>query len=410
MDGKIVNNILTLNFDMIATLAIAVLLLLLGYFLRKKITLLEKFCIPAPVIGGLIFAIIALILKETNVMTIKLDTTFQTPFMIAFFTIVGLGGSFSLLKKGGVTLIIYWLLCGVMSVAQNAIGVICAKLTGIHPILGVMAGAVSMEGGHGAAAAFGKTAESMGVTGASTVAIAAATFGLIAGGLIGGPIAKHLVDRNKLKAENVNMDSTETFEEVAGISNNTKITSNVLMVQIALIVVCMTVGTVVSGWFSKATGLVLPQYVGAMFVAVIVRNINDKLNFVNINYYVIDLLSNVFLGIFLSMALMSLRLWELAGLAGPLFVIVVAQVLFIIVYTTFIAFKLLGKNYDAAAMCAGMAGHGMGATPNAIANIGAVTEKYGSSPRAFLIVPVVGAFLIDLIGIPNIVWFMNMFI
>lgn len=409
MKAEMVDNILMLNFDMISTLTVAVLLLLLGYFLRKKVSLFERFCIPAPVIGGLIFAVLVLVLKSSNVLEVSLDTTFQTPFMIAFFTIVGLGGSFSLLKKGGITLIIYWLLCGIMAIAQNVIGVLVAKFTGLHPLLGVLSGAVSMEGGHGAAAAFGKTAESLGITGASTVALAAATFGLIAGGLIGGPIAKRMIEKNNLQPDKLSMHDIETFEEVSGINDNTKITAKVLMSQIALITVCMTVGAVVSGWFVDITDMVLPQYVGAMFIAVIVRNINDKFKLIDINFYVIDLLGNVFLGIFLSMALMSLKLWQLAGLAGPLFVILAAQILFIVLYTKFVAFKLLGGNFDAAAMCAGMAGHGMGATPNAIANIGAVTEKYGPSPRAFLIVPLVGAFLIDLIAIPNIVWFMNMF-
>lgn len=409
MKTEFVQGLLTLKVDMIASLAIAILLLLFGNFLRKKVTFFTRFCIPAPVIGGLIFSMFVFMLKQGNVISISMDTTFQSPFMIAFFTTVGLGGSFGLLKKGGVPLIIYWILCGIMAIAQNVIGVFFANLTGIHPVLGVMAGAVSMEGGHGAAAAFGPTAEAMGVTGATTVAVAAATFGLISGGLIGGPIAKYLIDKYRLSPYSDDKYDMGSFEEAVGANEKTKITTNLVMTHMAVITVCMTVGSIASTWFSDTTGLSLPGYVGAMFIAVIFRNINDKINLVKLDYYTIDLMSNVSLGIFLSMALMTLKLWELSGLAGPLLVILMAQVVFIILYTIFIVFRFLGKDFDAAVMAAGMAGHGLGATPNAMANMGSVTEKYGPSPKAFLIVPLVGAFLIDLIGIPNIVWFMNMF-
>lgn len=407
MKTEMIDGIFTLNVDMVATLAIAILLLLLGYSLRKKVSFFEKFCIPAPVIGGLLFAVLALILKQGNIVTLKMETTFQSPFMIAFFTTVGLGASFGLVKKGGLPLIIYWLLCGFLAVSQNVIGFIFAKLTGIHPLLGIMAGAVSMEGGHGAAAAFGPTVEALGVQGATTVAVAAATFGLISGGLIGGPIARYLIDKHQLKPDTSDRETIETFEQIAGTSETSKITSHSIMIHMAVITVCMTLGSMAAGWFAKVTGQVLPGYVGAMFLAVLFRNLNDRIHLVHLDLYTIDLIGNVSLGIFLSMALMTLKLWELFDLAIPMFIILAAQVTFIIVFTIFICFRLLGKNFDAAIMSAGMAGHGLGATPNAIANMGAVTEKYGPSPRAFMIVPLVGAFLIDLIALPNIVWFIN---
>ncbi|MBW9146892.1 sodium/glutamate symporter [Clostridium sp. CM028] len=409
MKTELVEDLLTLKVDMVATLATAILLLLLGYWLIKKVAFFRKFCIPAPVIGGLLFSILALVLKQSGLITISMDTTFQSPFMIAFFTTIGLGASFKLLKKGGKCLIIYWLLCGVLAISQNVIGIVFAKITGIHPMFGIMAGSVSMEGGHGAAAAFGKTAEAMGIAGSTTVAIAAATFGLISGGLIGGPIAKHLIDKHKLKPSTSDNYDVKSFENVVSDTGNTKITTNMVMAHMAIITVCMTIGSIASGWFSTATGLSLPGYVGAMFVSVAFRNINDKIHIAKLDYYTIDLMGNVSLGIFLSMALMTLKLWELVGLAGPLLIIVTAQVIFMILYTVFVVFKFLGKDFDAAVMAAGMAGHGLGATPNAIANMGAVTEKYGPSPKAFLIVPLVGAFLIDLIGIPTIVFFMNFF-
>ncbi|MGH4117227.1 sodium/glutamate symporter [Clostridium sp.] len=409
MKTELIEGLLTLKVDMVATLATAVLILLFGYYLITKVSFFKKFCIPAPVIGGLLFSILALILKQSGIITISMDTTFQSPFMIAFFTTVGLGASFKLLKKGGTCLIIYWLLCGVLAISQSVIGVVFAKITGVHPMFGIMAGTVSMEGGHGGAAAFGKTAEAMGFTGSTTIAIAAATFGLICGGLIGGPIAKHLIDKYKLKPSTSNKYDAKSFEDTVGVSENTKITTTIVMTHMAIITVCMTIGSIGSVWFSSITGFSLPGYVGAMFVAVAFRNINDKLKIVNLDYYTIDLMGNVSLGIFLSMALMTLKLWELVGLAGPLLIIVSIQVVFVILYTVFVVFKFLGKDFDAAVMAAGMAGHGLGATPNAIANMGAVTEKYGPSPKAFLIVPLVGAFLIDLIGIPTIVFFMNLF-
>ncbi|MGV8981635.1 sodium/glutamate symporter [Clostridium sp.] len=409
MKTELVKGLFTLKVDMVATLATAILLLLLGYWLIKKVSFFRKFCIPAPVIGGLLFSILTLVLKQSGLITISMDTTFQSPFMIAFFTTIGLGASFKLLKKGGKCLIVYWLLCGILAITQNVIGVVFAKITGIHPMFGIMAGAVSMEGGHGAAAAFGKTAEAMGITGSTTVAIAAATFGLISGGLIGGPIAKHLIDKYKLKPSTSNEYDVKSFENVVGDTGNTKITTTMVMTHMAIITVCMTIGSIGSGWFSTVTGLSLPGYVGAMFVAVAFRNINDKMHIAKLDYYTVDLMGSVSLGIFLSMALMTLKLWELVGLAGPLLIIVSAQVVFIIFYTIFVVFKFLGKDFDAAVMAAGMAGHGLGATPNAIANMGAVTEKYGQSAKAFLIVPLVGAFLIDLIGIPTIVLFMNFF-
>ncbi|WP_027626841.1 sodium/glutamate symporter [Clostridium lundense] len=409
MKTEVLKGVLTLKIDMVSTLTLALLLLFLGNYLRKKVNFFERFCIPAPVIGGLLFSILALILKQSNIITINMDTTFQSPFMIAFFTTIGLGASFGLVRKGGKPLLIYWLFCCILAVMQNVIGVSMAKLVGLHPMLGVMMGAVSMEGGHGAAAAFGPTAESLGVTGATTVAIAAATFGLISGGLIGGPIAKHLIDKYNLKPTEESELETESYREVAGISDKANVTSHVFLVHLAVISVCMTIGSMAGTWITKATGAALPGYVGAMFTAVIFRNLNDKFNFVKLDFYTIDLIGDVCLGIFLSMALMTLKLWELVNLAGPMIIVVVSQVVFISLYTIFIVFRFLGKDFDAAVMAAGMAGHGLGATPNAIANMSAVTEKYGPSTKAFLIVPLVGAFLIDLVGIPNIVYFMNLF-
>jgi len=392
-----------IEINQITTVFLAVALFALGGWLINKIGFLKRFCIPAPVVGGLLFAALATILKTTGVLEISLDTSLQSLFMITFFTTIGLGASFKLVKLGGKLLIIYWLACGFLALMQNVIGVSLASLMGIHPLIGMMAGAVSMEGGHGAAAAFGQTLEDLGISSAMTIGAAAATCGLVAGGLIGGPIVKYLVGKY-----NLTPDEQETAE-VDFENKHEQITSDSFFTQVLLITFCMAVGTYVGTLFSEATGFVLPGYVGAMFVAVLVRNIMDKVKPEAINMKSISLIGDVTLGVFLSMALMSIKLWEIADLALPLFIIVFVQVFFIVVFCIFVLFKLLGKNYDAAVMVAGFAGHGLGATPNAMANMSAVVQRFGPSQKAFLVVPIVGAFLIDVFGIPIIITTINLF-
>lgn len=408
MELSTVDGLLTLKLGLVESTALAVLLLLWGYAVRRKVKVFERFCIPAPVIGGLAFSIVALLLRQSHLLAFKLDTTVQSPFMIAFFTTVGLGGSFSLLKKGGVGLIIYWLAAGFIAWSQNGLGVLLAKLTGVHPLYGVICGAITMEGGHGSAAAFGPVIEGLGIKGATTVGMAAATFGLISGGLLGGPVAKYLIEKHNLE----NKRSGEAYVSLAearGITKEEPISGNLVMQTLGIILVAMTVGALASKWIESTFKLVLPGYVGAMFVAVILRNLNDHFRLVRIHEQSVDMIGDVTLGIFLSMALMTLKLWELFDLAIPMLVILIGQVVWMAVFAIFILFPLLGRDYDAAVMCAGMCGHGLGATPNAVANMSAVTEKYGPSTKAFLIVPLVGAFLIDLFGIPSILTFINIF-
>ncbi|WP_337983713.1 sodium/glutamate symporter [Lysinibacillus sp. C5.1] len=392
-----------IEINQITTIFLAVALFAFGSFLINKINFLKRFCIPAPVVGGLLFAALATILKTTGLLEISLDTSLQSLFMITFFTTIGLGASFKLVKLGGKLLVIYWLACGFLALMQNVIGVSLASLMGIHPLIGMMAGAVSMEGGHGAAAAFGQTLEDLGISSAMTIGAAAATCGLVAGGLIGGPIVKYLVGKYNLTPDEQEAEAIE-YE-----NKHEQITSDSFFTQVVIITFCMAVGTYVGTIFSEATGFVLPGYVGAMFVAVLVRNILDKVKPNAINMKSISLIGDVTLGVFLSMALMSIKLWEIADLALPLFVIVFVQVLFIVLFCIFVLFKLLGKNYDAAVMVAGFAGHGLGATPNAMANMSAVVQRFGPSTKAFLVVPIVGAFLIDVFGIPIIITTINLF-
>ncbi len=232
--------------------------------------------------------------------------------------------------------------------------------------------------------------------------MAAATCGLVAGGLVGGPVVQYLIRKFNLQP------SSEETEEYVEKSQH-PVTEKSFMMQVFLITFSMAVGTYIGEWFSNVTGFVLPGYVGAMFTAVLVRNIVDRFNPELINMKEINLIGDISLGIFLSMALMSIKLWEIADLALPLFIIILAQVVFIVLFAVFVLFRLLGKNYDAAIMVSGFLGHGLGATPNAMANMSAVVSKFGPSRTAFLIVPIVGAFLIDVFGMPIIITTINMF-
>ncbi|MCG7335150.1 sodium/glutamate symporter [Sporosarcina sp. ACRSM] len=392
-----------IELNQITTLFLAVALYLLGMALVNRIGFLNRFLIPAPVVGGLIFAILALVLKTTGIVEIKLDTSLQSLFMIAFFTTVGLGASFKLIKLGGKLLVIYLLLCGVTVFLQNVIGVSFAQLFGIDPLLGVMAGAVSMNGGHGGAAAYGQTIEGLGVSSALTIGMAAATLGLICGSLTGGPVARYLIKKHDLKPA-----SGEIEEYVE--KDEKPIQERSFMIQVALITFSMAVGTYLGDLFTNVTGFVLPSYIGAMFVAVIVRNLADRFIKGTVNMKEINLIGDISLAIFLSMALMSIKLWEVADLALPLIGIILIQVIVIVLYAIFVMFRMLGKDYDAAVMISGFLGHGLGATPNAMANMSATVSKYGPSRTAFLVVPIVGAFLIDVVfSAPIIIATINLF-
>lgn len=392
-----------IELNQITTLFLAVALYLLGMALVNRIGFLNRFLIPAPVVGGLIFATLALVLKTTGIVEITLDTSLQSLFMIAFFTTVGLGASFKLIKLGGKLLVIYLLLCGVTVFFQNVIGVSLAQLFGLDPLLGVMAGAVSMNGGHGGAAAYGQTIEDLGISSALTIGMAAATLGLICGSLSGGPVARYLIKKHDLKPATGKIEGYVEKDE-------RPIQEWSFMVQVALLTFSMALGTYLGDLFNNVTGFVLPSYIGSMFVAVIVRNLADRFIKGTVNMKEINLIGDVSLAIFLSMALMSIKLWEVADLALPLIGIILVQVIVIVLYAIFVMFPMLGKNYDAAVMISGFLGHGLGATPNAMANMSATVSKYGLSRMAFLIVPIVGAFLIDVVfSAPIIITTINLF-
>ena len=408
MSFETIENVLNINVDAIMTCAMAAVLLLIGFWMKGKVKVLNKYCIPAPVIGGFLFMFITFIGHITSSFTFNFDTYFQSPFMLAFFTTVGLGASIQLLKKGGKLLIIYWLIAGVISVFQNVIGIGVAKVVSLEAPYGLLASAISMIGGHGAAGSYGQTFKELGFAAGPEVGAAAATFGLISAVLLGGPLARKLITKYNLKPDendNFSIDVSDINSSKGEALSGLDIIKNV-----TVIVACMAIGTIVSGWIGKLINMSFPTYVGAMFVAVIVRNVNEKFKFYNFSFGLVDGIGDVMLNLYLGIALMSLKLWELAGLIGGVLVVVLCQVVFMALIAYFVVFRILGKNYDAAVMCAGLCGHGLGATPSAIVNMTAVKDQYGMSRKAFMIVPIVGAFLVDIIYQPQTIAFIKFFV
>lgn len=408
MSIEMLEGVLTFKADAIMTTAMAAVLLLIGFWIKSKVKVLNKYCIPAPVVGGFLFMFITFIGHTTNTFAFNFDTYFQNPFMLAFFTTVGLGASFQLLKKGGMLLVIYWLVAGAISVCQNFIGIGVGKLIGLEAPYALLASAISMIGGHGAAGSYGSTFAEMGYPAAMEVGAAAATFGLITAVLLGGPLARTLIVKNNLKPN----EDDEFAVDISDINASTgeKLSSLDIIKNITVILVCMAIGTIVSGWIGKAIGMSFPTYVGAMFIAVIVRNLNEKFHWYNFSFGLVDGIGDAMLNLYLGIALMSLKLWELAGLIGGVLVVVLCQVVFMALIAYFVVFRILGKDYDAAVMCAGLCGHGLGATPSAIVNMTSVKDQYGMSRKAFMIVPIVGAFLVDIIYQPQTIAFIKFFV
>ena len=408
MNFEIIEGILNINLNSTMTLALAALLLLIGYSAKRKLTILNKYCIPAPVVGGFLFMFLTCLGHISGTFKFNFENIFQSTFMLAFFTTVGLGASFTLLKKGGKLLIIYWLTCGIISIFQNTIGMVISKITGLEAPYALLSSAISMIGGHGAALAYGDTFSRMGYESAPLVGAAAATFGLITAVLIGGPLGRRLIEKNNLKPDN-----TENFDQSITEINadkGIKLSDLDVIKNVVVVLLCMAIGSYISTLIGKLIKMDFPSYVGAMFVAVIVRNINEKTHTYNFSFSLVDGIGNVMLNLYLSLALMTLKLWELSGLIGGVLLVVACQVIFMIIIAYFVVFRILGSNYDAAVMCSGLCGHGLGATPSAIVNMTAINEKYGMSRKAMMIVPIVGAFLVDIIYQPATVWFIKTFV
>jgi ESS family glutamate:Na+ symporter len=384
-----------LELNTYETLVAASLVLLIGRKLIKITPPLRAFNIPEPVAGGLIVAACLAIARYTLDVQIKFDTGTQTPLMLAFFATLGLSANLSSLKLGGKSIGKFLLVVAGLLVIQNGIGVGLASLLGMHPATGLLAGSISLSGGHGTSAAWGSTfMTKFGMSYATEMGVACATFGLVLGGLIGGPVARYLLRKVAKPGAALVDDDPLNFEQPQAVR---LITATALIETLALILVCLTAGQALTGAF-KGTALELPTFVWVLFVGVLLRNGLAALGWYTIFDRALSVLGNVSLSMFLAMALMSLRLWELASLALPMLLILAVQTAAMAAYAVLVTFRAMGRNYDAAVLAAGHCGFGLGATPTAIANMQAITDRFGPSHLAFLIVPMVGAFFIDIVN------------
>ena len=379
------------QLNMAETVGFAIILLLLGRWIKKKVNFFEKFFIPAPVIGGTLFSIILLIGHQTETFTFTFNDDIKNLLMIAFFTTVGFSASLKILKKGGIGVALFLLAAVILVILQDIIGPVLAKALGINPLLGLAAGSIPLTGGHGTSGAFGPYLEDLGATGATVVAVASATYGLIAGCLIGGPIARRLMIKNNLKP-------TENKEGVDNslLGSATEVTEESLFSAVVYVGIAMGIGALINNMLAKA-GIKFPVYLMGMVVAAIIRNILD-FNQKQLPFTEIGIVGNISLSLFLSMALMSMKLWQLIDLAVPLIVILLVQTVVMGLFAYFVTFNIMGRDYDAAVMSTGHCGFGLGATPNAMANMETFTKANGQSVKAFFIIPIVGSLFIDFIN------------
>ena len=383
-----------ISLDMYQTLGMAVAVLFLGAFLKKRIKFLETFCIPSPVVGGLIFAIVSCILYATGILEISFDETLKNVCMVIFFTSVGFQANLKVLKSGGLSLVVFLVCVIVLIISQNLVSVGLAKLVGVSPLIGLSTGSIPMVGGHGTAGAFGPVLEDLGITGASTLCTAAATFGLVAGSLMGGPIGRRLILKHDLLKTAVMEDDATLVED----EKKHKRSVSMYAPATYQIAIAMGLGTIVS-WALSKTGMTFPIYIGAMIVAAAMRNISEHTNLFTVNMGEINDIGGICLSLFLG----------IASLALPLLILLAGQAMLMFVFTYFVLFNVMGRNYDAAVLAAGTCGFGMGATPNAMANMQALTEKYVPSVKAYLLVPIIGSMFADFLNSLTITFFINLF-
>ena len=392
----------SVSLDMYQTTAIAVVMLYVGQGLKQRINFLDKFCIPAPVVGGLLFAIISCALYVSGTLEFQFDETLKNVFMVAFFTSVGFQANVKILKNGGLSLLIYLICVVVLIVGQNFLAMTLAKFVGVDALVGLCTGSISMVGGHGTSGAFGPVLEGLGLEGASTFCTAAATFGLVAGSLMGGPLGRRLILGKDLLKTAVKADETPLVEEEKKHERSVSMYAPAAY-QLAL---AMGIGTVVSMLLSK-TGMTFPIYIGAMIVAAIMRNWSEFTGAFTVHIGEINDIGGICLSLFLGIAMITLKLWQLAELALPLVVLLVGQTLLMFIFAYFIIFNVLGRDYDAAILSAGSCGFGMGATPNAMANMQVLTAKFVPSVKAYILVPIVGSMFADFINSLTITFFIN---
>ena len=390
------------------TLIIATIVLLFGRYLVRKYRFLQDFNIPEPVAGGLVAAVIIYALYLFNHVSFAFDKSLREAFMLVFFSSIGLSADFSRLKAGGMPLVIFTSVVGVFIAVQNAVGVGLAVALDQNPLLGLVAGSITMTGGHGTAAGWGPDLEKIGLANATDIGIACATFGLVAGGLIGGPVARRLINKMQRKPlETIDDGGNDTGEDTNDMFEKPErkrlITASSAIDTLAMFAACLAFAEIMDGidkvYFKPVLAILdLPKFVWALAFGVILRNVLTNIFRFNMFDRAIDVFGNASLSLFLAMALLDLKLWQLTALALPVTIILLVQVVVMALYATFITYTLMGRDYDAAVLAAGHCGFGLGATPTAVANMQSVTERFGPSHKAFLIVPMVGAFLVDLIN------------
>ena len=408
-----------LNFY--ATLVCMVVVLLIGRFIIKRLAFFHKYNIPEPVVGGIIAAIVLFILNAKFNIQIKFDESMKDPLMFAFFTSIGLSADFASLKKQGKILVTFLFCVTILLFAQNILGVLLSQVMGVNPLLGLLGGSITMSGGHGTGVAWADVfiKEPYLFSPAKEFALASATFGLIMGGIIGGPVARYLIEKNNLKPniiENKDYEiKDDDYEDESFFEMPKKqklITSDTFIESLALIAIPLLIGTQITK-ILKDSAFTLPTFVWCLFIGVLLRNILQGLKVHKVFDREVSVIGNVSLSLFLALALMTINLSQLATLAVPILVILIAQVALMILFAAFITFKIMGKNYDAAVLSAGHCGFGLGAMPTAMVNIQTITNHYGPSHLAFVVVPLVGAFFIDLINalvIQGFLYFIRFFI
>jgi ESS family glutamate:Na+ symporter len=386
---------MNIEVSVVETLLVALIILFSGYFLNSKIAFLRNNNIPEPVVGGIAFSLLAAIAHSYFNFHLSFDMSLKTPLMLVFFTTVGLGASFSLLVKGGPKVVLFLGVATVYLLIQNAVGVTFALSTGMNPLMGLVGGSVTLSGGHGTGATYADlfiTEYGM-AGGVFELAMAAATMGLVLGGLIGGPVSKRLINKYNLKADEYHeeLDDTVTFNP----EDHDLVTPRKMMETLFFILLCVVGGSFIHVYL-KSIGLILPSFLLPLLCGVVVTNLGEYSKRYNVSRACIDLWGTMALSIFLAMALMSLKVWELVNLAGPMFFLIIIQAVLLMFFAYFVTFRVMGKNYNAAIMAGGHCGFGLGATPTAVANMESLVARYGPSPQAFLVVPLVGAFFIDI--------------
>lgn len=395
-----------LSLNLYQTMALAVGVFYLGSFLRSKVKLFRDYCIPAPVIGGIIFALVNLVLYETGIVTLELDTSLQSTFMNIFFTSVGFSASISVVKRGGKALLVFVVAIAILGIVQTLVAAGLCTVFGIDRLLGIALGTMSLTGGHGTSAAFAPLLEEQGIANATTVAVAAATWGLVAGNAFGNPIARLRIKKMHLAEERTDANAGDPVADAVGaVLEQPKLDASRGTLALALLFVAMGLGTLISMLFDRFN-ITFASYVGALIVGIIIRNICDSRE-VEIPVQDINAIGTISLNFFLVLAMMGLKLYQLADLAIPMIVILVVNTIISALVVYFVTFNLMGRDYDAAVLTTGHYGFGMGATPNAMANMDSLTSTYGPSEKAYLIIPICGGFLTDIVNVFLITFFMG---